>query len=193
MRTMPRLAVLTSLALAILAGCTSPRDVVTATPTVDELPDLSEAEGTFPVDVGVQGASDRPRIVLVAPMPEPELTPEERQILGLDQDQGYDPLELYRPPIGAAQGVDPSAVGLLSGVGGGWGGSSVGLVLYPPLMGVGSDWAGAATGTSTHPVSGASGGAPKPQPAAVGPRSVTGVGNSGPAKRLASPERRGGR
>jgi len=193
MRTTLRLAILTGLALALVAGCTSPRDVVTAPPTVDELPDLSEAEGTFPVDVGVQGAGERPRIVLVAPMPEPELTPEERKILGLDQDQGYDPLELYRPPIGPQQGVDPFAIGLLSGVGSGWGGPSVSLVPYPPLMGVGSGWGGAVTGISTYPVSRASGGAPKPQPAAVGPHSATRVGNTGPAKRLARPHRPGDR
>jgi len=192
MRTTLRLAILTGLALPIVAGCTSTRDVVTAMPTVDELPDLTEAEGTFPIDVGVQGAADRPRIVLVAPMPEPELTPEEREILGLDQDLGYDPLELYRPPIGPEQGVDPF-VGLLSGVGSGWGGLSVGLVPYPPLMGVGSGWGGAVTGISTHPVSRALAGAPKPQPAAVGPHSAPRVGNTGPAKRLARPHRPGER
>lgn len=193
MRTTLRLAILSGLALAIVVGCTSTRDVVTAMPTVDELPDLSEAEGTFPIDVGVQGAAERPRIVLVAPMPEPELTPEEREILGLDQDQGYDPLELYRPPIGPEQSVDPFAIGLLSGVGSGWGGPSVSLVPYPPLMGVGSGWGGAVTGISTYPVSRAFGGAPKPQPAAVGPHSATRVGNIGPAKRLARPHRPGER
>jgi hypothetical protein len=193
MRMMLRLAILTGFALSIVAGCTSTRDVVTAMPTVDELPDLTEAEGTFPIDVGVQGAAERPRIVLVAPMPEPELTPEDREILGLDQDQGYDPLELYRPPLGLGRSVDPFAIGLLSGVGSGWGRPSVGLVPYPPLMGIGSGWGGAATGASTHPVSRASGGAPKPQPAAVGPHSATRVGNTGPAKRLARPHRPGDR
>lgn len=193
MRMTLRLTILTGLALAIVVGCTSTRDVVTAMPTVDELPDLSEAEGTFPIDVGVQGAADRPRIVLVAPMPEPQLTPEERKILGLDQDQGYDPLELYRPLIGPEQSVDPFAIGLLSGVGSGWGGPSVGLVLYPPLMGVGSGWGGAATGVTHDPVSRALAGAPKPQPAAVGPHSATRVGNTGPAKRLARPHRPGDR
>jgi hypothetical protein len=181
-----RITILASLTPSLLVGCASTRDVVTATPTVDELPDLRAMESTLPVDVGIEGAADQPRIVLVAPLPEPELTPEERAILGLDQDQGYDPLELYRPWVGLEQGIDPLAPCPLTGVGGGFGGGSVGLAPYTPPMGVGSGWAGAAPGVAPFIDRPVRTGSVRRAPAGIGPRAEVNVGNIGAAPRPAA-------
>jgi hypothetical protein len=187
MRMTARLAILISLSLALVAGCASTRDVVTAAPTVDELPDLTRAEGIIPADVGVEGAPDRPHVLLVAPMPEPEYTEEEKKILGIHEEYGYDPLELYRPPIGPEQGVTALPPTPLSGVGLGLGGGDIGLVPWWPPAGVGSDWAGAAPGISPNPVRPAGVGPGKARTAAAGPLLYPGVGNVGRLRRVACP------
>lgn len=83
-------------ALLLAIGCARPRFDRALSP--DELPPRSLAQRSiYPVDVGVQGGDPRPREILAALPPIPELTPEEKALLG-EPDAGYDPLEFYQPP-----------------------------------------------------------------------------------------------
>ena len=83
MRTLCALGSVGCLLAALLTGCASGREAVTAEPSSAELPDLSQAdEYTQQAMVKVQGRDRRPRFELVVLQPEPQLTPEEQRIVG---------------------------------------------------------------------------------------------------------------
>ncbi len=189
MRNALRFAAEAVLVLLLGVGCasTAPRAEVTAMPTADELPDLSAVEGIIPLNVGVERDFDQPRLILVTRFSEPELTPEERAILGEDEDLGYDPLELYRPTLGPEQGIEPLAQGPLSSVYG-WGGAAVRVGPFAPIWGIGADMGGPATRITIHPRTLSAAASARIPPWAVGPRSTVEVGDTGSARRVAAPQ-----
>ncbi len=69
-------------ALCIAGGCAQRTGTITAKPSQDELPNLTELEPISPVTAVVEGRGNQPRFELVQPFKEPELTPEEQRVLG---------------------------------------------------------------------------------------------------------------
>lgn len=116
---MPRLvcAVVSTLSF-VLAGCAPQHEAMRAAPAPDELPDLKGLPRAIPARVGVETFERPPRTLIVQRPVEPPLTPEQRQALGVAEDD--DPLDLlkfYRPrsetvapqPAGAQVGAHGAA------------------------------------------------------------------------------------
>lgn len=83
-------------ALCVACGCAQRTQTITVAPSHDELPNLTELEPISPVTAVAEGRTDEPRIQLVAPFKEPELTPEEQAVLG--QRREVIKLLLYQVP-----------------------------------------------------------------------------------------------
>src|SRR5215468_10467717 len=108
-------------AASTLLGCTKPAqsinaqpagmrdEAVQASPTLDELPDLSaKYERTIAAKVSVQDMNRPPRVRIVQDYKEPPLTAEEKAATGADQPKpGDDLLAFYRPERGPEHGVHP--------------------------------------------------------------------------------------
>lgn len=83
MRTLFALVPVCGLLAALLTGCASSREAVTAEPSTAELPDFSQADQhSTQATVKVLGRDRQPRFELVVLQPEPQLTPEEQRIVG---------------------------------------------------------------------------------------------------------------
>ena len=93
-------------AFAALVGCTHSQRATGPRATPDELPSFTESSSTIAASVEVDGSHDMPSVVLVPEFIEPELTPEERKILGPEQVK-FDFLRLYSPALGPEHGVAP--------------------------------------------------------------------------------------
>ncbi len=137
-----RTAVLLSLSgvLALLAGCASKNVAISAPPTSDELPNLSRLERRLPVRVDVEGRSHyEARTQLVPDIREPELTPEEREIMGKQEIVLRQlPYALANKPVESH--VAPWYNDLRTGAQG-YGGCDVGLISTDLSVGV-AGWAG---------------------------------------------------
>jgi hypothetical protein len=93
-------------AFVALVGCTHSQRATGPRATPDELPSFTESSSTIAASVEVDGQHDLPSVVLVPEFTEPELTPEEREILGPEQVK-FDFLRLYSPALGPEHGVAP--------------------------------------------------------------------------------------
>jgi hypothetical protein len=120
-----------------LAGCAERRQIVsTEAPIEEELLDLEPYERAIPANIGVEGRTERPRVVLVPEFKPIEPTPEERAVLGEpEQEPEPDVLTLYRPPRGPEHGVGRSLGGPNLGIFG-IGGASVAVQRVQPETGV---------------------------------------------------------
>lgn len=100
------------LTIASLLGCGCAQTTVapsaSAPPLAQELPSFDVLRPTASIRAGVEGVKrdELRRVVLVQKFVEPELTPEERKALGIDE-KAPDLLALYKPARGVEHGVSP--------------------------------------------------------------------------------------
>jgi hypothetical protein len=164
------------------AGACAPSSTSSIAPTVQELPRLEQRSDVLPVSVGVEGQAEQQGVVLVAPMKEPELTPEERKVLG-EQEPTFNWLEFYQP-VGAVQRISPDYGGASASIHG-MGGAAVWLTGFRPGAGAGPDWGGVVPGVTGGTVQRYSRGGAVRQASSAGPASQVNVGET-PARRAAA-------
>jgi hypothetical protein len=117
--------------LLAAAGCRQVDRVGRGAPTLAELPTFEELESRLPITVGIEGALAKPRTIIVPKYDPIEPTPEERVILGEQQELQLDLLAFYRPPRTPEQGVSADSFSMVTGIGG-VGGAIVGRCLVYP-------------------------------------------------------------
>lgn len=160
-------AILVSGMLWLATGCAQRNVAVTAIPTSDELPEIKEIQRTIPASVGVAGRGDQPRVQLVPRFEQPELTREERAILGEEEPSfSFLPYEFHSYTTGSLVGT---WYGGLQTFNRGRGGAQVSLARIRPLTRTGGTGSVAvAVDTFGSRVAGTS--AARHRRTAVGPR-----------------------
>jgi len=117
MKMILRIAFLALAGLVATVGCQQADRAVSAPPSHAELPTFEALEPTLPALIGVAGAGDAPRVIIVPRYEEIALTPEEREALGEEEPPEPDVLLFYRPPRGPEHGVSPGSFEMLTGSG----------------------------------------------------------------------------
>lgn len=118
----------------LAVGCQRADRAVSPMPTRAELPTIGELEPALAVVVGVEGAPDVPRVILVPAYEEIELTAAEREALGEREPPQPDALAFYRPLRGPEHGVSAESVEMMTGISG-IGGALVGRGFVHPRFG----------------------------------------------------------
>lgn len=162
--------------LLAAAGCKQVDRAGVGAPTLAELPTFEELEPRLPIVVGIEGARATPRTIIVPKYERIELTPEQRAVLGEQEEPQLDLLAFYRPPRTPEQGVSADSFSMVTGIGG-VGGAIVGRCLVYPRYaqyGLGGRYAY----QHTMARSGASVGRPRRPGGAVGRSWLVSVGEN---------------
>jgi hypothetical protein len=113
--------------------------VVTASPSLDELPNLKPLhERSIAAHIDVEGSQTATKRPVVPAFKEIPLTAEEKKALGKDRERPDDVMGFYKPGRSVEHGVSPRESDIRVGVGG-WGGAQVGTSGSPPRAGVFGD------------------------------------------------------